>query len=71
MKYLLLVVFVGVIWWVWKKRHAAPQETTKREAPPESMVSCAHCGVHLPASEALLEAGRSYCCAAHRQAATR
>jgi uncharacterized protein len=36
-------------------------------AVPASMVRCAHCGLHLPQSEALLDAaGRSFCSAAHR-----
>jgi uncharacterized protein len=38
-------------------------------APPERMVDCARCGLHLPASEALLDgAGRPYCCEEHRLA---
>src|SRR5262249_37087942 len=38
-------------------------------APPEAMIDCARCGVHLPASEALRDgAGRPYCCAEHRDA---
>jgi uncharacterized protein len=38
-------------------------------APPavtiENMTSCAHCGLHFPASEALHADGRDYCCPAH------
>jgi uncharacterized protein len=29
------------------------------------MVSCAHCGIHLPKNESLLADGKYYCCAAH------
>jgi uncharacterized protein len=29
------------------------------------MVACAHCGVHLPRSEALVQDGKFYCSAAH------
>ncbi len=40
-----------------------------RSAPPaaaiENMTSCAHCGLHFPASEALHADGRDYCCPAH------
>lgn len=32
----------------------------------EPMVQCAHCGVHLPASEALRAGEHLYCCDAHR-----
>ena len=39
---------------------------------PERMIACAHCGVHLPASEASAdEAGRHYCSRAHLEAAKR
>jgi len=44
-----------------------------RAAPPparelESMVSCAECGTHLPAGEALPGRGGQFCSAAHRAA---
>lgn len=36
-------------------------------AAPEKMVGCAHCGIHLPQSEALVGADqRHYCCNEHR-----
>lgn len=71
MKYLLLFAFLGVVWWLWSKRNApegsAPLE---RRAPPvEKMVTCAHCGVHLPESEAVSDAGLVFCSEAHRVAA--
>ena len=34
----------------------------------EAMLQCAHCGVHVPSSEALLSGTRAYCCSAHRDA---
>jgi uncharacterized protein len=41
-------------------------------AEPQTMVRCAHCGVHLPQADALLDdAQRSYCSAAHRGAGPR
>lgn len=36
-----------------------------RPKPLESMVRCAHCGIHLPRSEALLQDGRTWCGADH------
>lgn len=33
--------------------------------PPESMVSCAHCGIHMPRSEALLINGQTWCSSEH------
>jgi uncharacterized protein len=47
-----------------------PSESTSRD--PLVMARCAHCGMHLPQSEALLDdAQRSYCSAAHRTAGPR
>lgn len=70
MKYLLLFALLGVIWWVWKKRSEQfPSDSSApRDPAPEKMVTCAHCGVHLPESDALLDGGRAYCNVAHRDA---
>lgn len=38
-------------------------------ARAEEMVACAHCGLHLPRSEALAARGLHYCSGAHRDAA--
>ena len=36
-------------------------------APPEAMIHCEYCGVHLPESEAVRDAdGRGYCSVPHR-----
>ena len=37
----------------------------------EAMVPCAHCGVYLPASEALVSGADRFCCPAHRDAHVR
>ena len=61
MKFLLVfaVVFIGV--WMWRnnrikatqdKKQQAERETTRAQAQ-QVMVSCAHCGLHLPQTEAL------------------
>jgi uncharacterized protein len=36
---------------------------------PKAMVRCAHCGLHLPATDAISGRGGVYCSAAHRDAA--
>lgn len=44
---------------------AAPR---RREPGPQAMVSCAHCGLHLPQPDAVEgEGGRHYCSAEHRR----
>lgn len=66
---LALVALVG--WKVWtasQRRIAQSRRTPPAGAPDavESMVRCAHCGVHLPASDAVAADGRVYCSPAHR-----
>ncbi len=48
---------------------SAPQSGNATSMPtaPESMVRCAHCGLHLPEGEAMKAVdGHRYCTAAHR-----
>ena len=77
MKYLLvlLVVVVGV-WLLTRGRATPPPGGTRRRprgpAAPPTMVACAHCGVHLPGTEAVSDAaGRPFCSDAHRLAGPR
>jgi uncharacterized protein len=74
-------------WWLIKRLRVDPSRRgTEQSAPrsdasrstaptrhdPVAMVRCAHCGVHLPQSEALLDDGQhSFCSAAHRGAGPR
>lgn len=67
MKFLLLLALFGVLWWAWRKRAAVPPPA-RPEAPAESMVACAHCGLLLPESDSIGEGELRYCCEAHRRA---
>ncbi len=71
MKYLfLLLVALVVIWAVKRTRMRPPAESAKPEAPtPAEMVSCAHCGLHLPRAEAVSGQKGLYCSTEHRSAA--
>lgn len=71
MKYLLLLIFFAIVWWAWKKRSVPPPTDAPSAAPVERMVTCAHCGVHLPESDALADGEQYFCNPAHRQAARR
>ena len=73
---LLWAIVAFVVWWLLRPRRKAtpPPPAAARgpaDAPPEAMVDCAWCGLHFPASEAVRDGGRLYCCAAHRDAGPR
>jgi uncharacterized protein len=77
-KYLVVVLVVlAVVWLLRGQRRHDQTETRPRAAGPrpdtvQEMVSCAHCGVHLPVGEALRGPdGRPYCSAAHCMAGPR
>jgi len=69
-KFLLVVaVIVLVGWLLFGGRRRRP---ARRDLPaPEGMLRCAHCGVHLPASEALQLGKDAYCSPSHRDAGPR
>ena len=71
MKYLLMIVLLGVVWWFLSKRSSPRDQepSTRTDPAPEKMVTCSYCAVHLPESEGLIDGGRIYCCEAHRVAA--
>lgn len=72
MKYLFLLLVVLLVIWAIKRTKAAG----RTQAPPASeakspseMVSCAHCGIHLPQEEAVSGQKGLYCSTEHRTAA--
>lgn len=72
MKYLVLLAVLAVVLGVWRSRQpkseapAQPATPPHTPSPPQDMVACAHCGLHLPRSEALAEAGHFYCTREHQ-----
>lgn len=80
MKYLLVLLVVGIGLWALfgrSRRQAGPPTAPPPQKPAEAtelvpMLTCAHCGVHLPREDAVLDAGgRAYCGDAHRLAGPR
>ncbi len=77
MKYLLWALLIYLAWRLYlasqQKRESSDADATEI-APPtpdrqgvEKMVRCAHCGIHLPASEALAAPGAlHFCTESHR-----
>jgi uncharacterized protein len=77
MKYLLVVLVVGIVLWLMfgmRRRVGRPPPRPPARAVDRlpAMVACAHCGVHLPDKDAPHDAeGRPYCSDAHRVAGPR
>ncbi|MFA5913479.1 MAG: PP0621 family protein [Burkholderiales bacterium] len=68
-KLLLLILAVVVLWRLAKGSRRKERADSAPKPVPERMVSCAHCGLYLPQSEAIGEEGRYFCCAEHRRLA--
>ena len=72
MKFVLLVLAVVVLLWLVRgavrRRVSPPPQKPTGAAPPEPMLTCAHCGLHLPRDEALPGRGGVFCGDAHRKA---
>jgi uncharacterized protein len=74
MKFLLLLFAVFVLLWLLRgslQRARRPPPSAPKPPgaePPQPMLSCAHCGLHLPRDEALPGRGGVFCGAAHRAA---
>lgn len=69
MKYLIvLVVVVVLLWWLLARPRKVSGRAGKSATPTIAFVACAHCGVHLPGSDALMDGEKAYCSEAHRRA---
>ena len=78
MKLLVILAAVALLVWLLRgdrrravkeaKVQAASPSSAPRMRGPEPMVSCAVCGLHLPATDALAGPdGRQFCSAEHRR----
>ncbi len=70
--FLLLAVLLAIFWWLGSRVRARRAEAPPADAAAdanrraqEPIVPCAHCGVHLPRSEAIAYQGLHYCRASH------
>jgi uncharacterized protein len=73
MKYVIIIVIVLALVWLARSRRPTVRgddEAVKKRAPPaiEDMVTCTHCNLHLPKSDALPGRGGYFCGEAHRAA---
>jgi uncharacterized protein len=70
MNKLLLLLLVGIVVYLLLRQRRRVGGNRKSSPPPPSpevMVSCAHCGLHIPASESMQAGGRYYCSDEHRR----
>lgn len=72
MKFILLVLAVLALVWLLRRSlgqiKAAKNSKAPKVAPPQAMLACAECGLHLPSGEALPGRGGVFCGDAHRTA---
>lgn len=72
MKLALLILAVVVLLWLVRgavrRRVSPPPQKPAEAATPQPMLTCAHCGLHLPRDEALPGRGGVFCSDAHRKA---
>ena len=68
-KFLLLILAVLAVWWLAKgfRRKGAAKDAP--DAAAEQMVTCNHCGLHLPQGEAIAEGNKFFCSDEHRRLA--
>jgi len=71
MKYVVLLIVLVVAIGVWRSRRrseeAASQARSEPPGGPLDIVACAHCGTHVPRTEALMLGSQPYCSPEHRQ----
>ncbi|MDR1647165.1 MAG: hypothetical protein LBR88_03905 [Zoogloeaceae bacterium] len=79
MKFLFWFLVVWLVWRWWRsvrrlgaRRAAARDAQASGGVAPDWMVPCAHCGLHVPQAEMLMDdAGLAYCSEAHRRLGVR
>jgi uncharacterized protein len=79
-KFVIVILAILLLAWLLLGSSRRRAKEARRDDPSphaasrtasEGMVTCAHCGVHLPGSLALQSRGVTYCSAAHRDAGPR
>ena len=73
MKFVLFAFAVLVLLWLLRGgarrvRPPSPPRGGADASAPQAMLSCAHCGIHMPRDEALPGRGGVFCGEAHRAA---
>lgn len=74
MKYLIWFLLILLAIWVIKRSRKSDTDTVSPPekqplAAPSNMLTCLHCGIHLPQEEAVTGEQGPYCSTEHRTAA--
>ena len=71
MRFLLVFLVLALLAWRWRSGRSKLSGDDQHKAPGAAVevLACSHCGVHLPATEAIKGTQGVYCCSAHRQLA--
>jgi uncharacterized protein len=72
-RFLVLALVVGVVVWLLlgRSRKRVDAAAKGQAQQPTAFAVCAHCGVHLPMTDAVLDGQTTYCSDAHRLAGPR
>ena len=65
---LVVLVLGAILWWLAARSRVRPPDRSQAVRKPEAFARCAHCGVHLPLNDAVVDGGVAYCSEAHRLA---
>lgn len=71
LKFLFLIALLALLFYMLGLKRGRPSQPRSpappaTPAPTQAMVSCAECGLHLPAQDALPGRGGHFCSPAHR-----
>jgi uncharacterized protein len=71
LRFLLIFLAIWLVLGALRTALARRRQHKERDPGVDKMVPCAHCGVHVPLSQALAWDDKTYCCEAHRAAGPR
>jgi uncharacterized protein len=65
MRLVVLILFVVLAVWLVRRALRPPEQKSGSVLPDGDLVACAHCGMHLPRTEARQAPGGLYCSEEH------
>lgn len=66
MRFILLIIALGIGFWIIKHLLNSRQNTqSTKENPTTKMVRCEHCDLHVPAQQAIQKDEKYFCCEIH------